>query len=37
MSKKDKESKKYKYLVTIMAVLNRNNFETVEINATELK
>ena len=28
---------KYKYLVTIMDVLNRNNFETVEINATELK
>ena len=25
------------YLVTIMDVLNRNNFETVEINATELK
>ena len=28
---------KYKYLVTIMDVLNQNNFETVEINATELK
>ena len=28
---------KYKYLVTIMDVLNRNNFETVEINAKELK
>ena len=28
---------KYKYLVTIMDVLNRNNFETVEINATGLK
>ena len=28
---------KYKYLVTIMDVLNKNNFETVEINATELK
>ena len=28
---------KYKYLVTIMDVLNRNNFETVEINAAELK
>ncbi len=28
---------KYKYLVTIMDVLNRNNFETVEINATELR
>ena len=28
---------KYKYLGTIMDVLNRNNFETVEINATELK
>jgi biopolymer transport protein ExbD len=28
---------KYKYLVTIMDVLNRNDFETVEINATELK
>ncbi len=28
---------KYKYLVTIMDVLNRNNFEKVEINATELK
>ena len=28
---------KYKYLVTIMDVLNRNNFETVEINATKLK
>ena len=28
---------KYKYLVTIMDVLNRNNFETVEIDATELK
>ena len=28
---------KYKYLVTIMDVLTRNNFETVEINATELK
>ena len=28
---------KYKDLVTIMDVLNRNNFETVEINATELK
>ena len=28
---------KYKYLVTIMDVLNRNNFERVEINATELK
>ena len=28
---------KYKYLVTIMDVLNRNNFEIVEINATELK
>ena len=28
---------KYKYLVTIMDVLNRNDFETVEINATELR
>ncbi len=28
---------KYKYLVTIMDVLNRNNFKTVEINATELR
>ena len=28
---------KYQYLVTVMDVLNKNNFERVEINATELK
>tara|TARA_Y100000816_G_C25912153_1_gene475720 strand:+ start:282 stop:692 length:411 start_codon:yes stop_codon:yes gene_type:complete len=28
---------KYQYLVTVMDVLNRNNFDRVEINATELK
>ena len=28
---------KYKYLVTVMDVLNKNNFESVEINAIELK
>ena len=28
---------KYQYLVTVMVVLNKNNFERVEINATELK
>ena len=27
---------KYQYLVTVMDVLNKNNFERVEINATEL-
>lgn len=28
---------KYQYLVTVMDVLNKNNFDRVEINATELK
>lgn len=28
---------KYKYLVTVMDVLNKNNFDSVEINAIELK
>ena len=28
---------KYQYLVTVMDVLNKNNFDSVEINATELK
>ena len=28
---------KYQYLVTVMDVLNKNNFESVEINAIELK
>ena len=28
---------KYQYLVTVMDVLNKNNFERVEINAKELK
>ena len=28
---------KYQYLVTIMDVLNKNNFDSVEINAIELK
>ena len=28
---------KYQYLVTVMDVLNKNNFERVEINATALK
>ena len=28
---------KYQYLVTVMDVLNKNNFDSVEINAIELK
>ena len=28
---------RYQYLVTVMDVLNKNNFDSVEINATELK
>ena len=28
---------KYQYLVTVMDVLNKNNFDSVEINAFELK